>query len=213
MALVEAAFVTPVFFMLIFGVIEGGLYMNDYLGVSSATRAAARAASANGAIGQADMYTLVNLRRESAALSKKQIQYVVVYKANTFGAKPTATCQAGTSVAGVCNVYRQQDIDRAVAQAAEIDAQEAAESAGQTRTLDASKMWFGCLTTGPNANQSPDRFWCPGTRVDQRSGNGGAGPDYVGVYVQATHPWMTKMFGSTTTIRDQSVIQIEPRAE
>jgi hypothetical protein len=138
---------------------------------------------------------------------------VVIYKANTFGAKPTATCQAGTSVAGVCNVYREQDIRRAFVQAAELDAQEAAEAANQARTLDTSKLWFGCLTTGPNANQSPDRHWCPAGRVDQRSGNGGAGPDYVGVYIQARHAWVTKMFGSTTTIRDQSVIQIEPRAE
>jgi len=212
-ALVEAAFVTPVFFMLIFGIVEGGLYMNDYLGVSSSVRAAARTASANGAIAQADMYTLVNFRREAAALSDQQIQYVVVYKASTYGAQPTTTCKAGTSVANVCNVYRMQDIKRAEAQAAELDAQEAAESAGQSRTLDESKIWFGCLTSGPHANQSPDRYWCPAARTDTRSGNGGSGPDYVGVYVQANHPWMTKMFGNSTTVRDQSVIQIEPRAE
>jgi hypothetical protein len=35
----------------------------------------------------------------------------------------------------------------------------------------------------------------------------------VGVYVKATHVWVTKLFGSQSTITDQSVIQIEPRAE
>ena len=212
-ALVEAAFATPVFFALIFGIIEGGLFMNDYLGVSNAARAGARAASANGAIAQADMYTLVNISRESSALGNDQIQYIIVYKASTFGGKPTATCKSGVSVSGVCNVYVPADIEKAVAQAAEIDAQEAAEAAGRSRTLDESKLWFGCLTSGPHANASPDRYWCPYNRVDTRTGNNRTGPDYVGVYIQAKHSWMTKLFGSTTTLRDQSVIQIEPRAE
>ena len=39
MAIVEAAFVTPVFFILIFGILEVGLAMNDYLALSSTVRA------------------------------------------------------------------------------------------------------------------------------------------------------------------------------
>lgn len=212
-AIVEAAFVTPVFFILILGIVEGGLFMNDYLGVSSSVRAGARAASANGAIGQADMYTLLNVSREASALDNDQIQYIVIYKANGFGSEPTATCKAGTSVTNVCNVYYPSDITKALEQVQEESAQEIAETAGQTRTLNASKIWFGCLTSGPNANASPDRFWCPGTRIDTRTGNAGAGPDYVGVYVKANHDWVTKLFGNNSTITDQSVIQIEPRAE
>lgn len=204
---------TPVFFMLVLAVVEGGLYMNDYLGVSSSVRAGARAASANGAVGKADMYTLLNISHESAALDNNQIQYVVIYKATGFGAKPNATCLAGTSQTGVCNVYYPADIKKALAQVKEESLQEAAEAAGQTRTLDTSKIWFGCLIDGPHANQSPDRYWCPGSRVDTRSGNNKAGPDYVGVYIKAKHAWVTKMFGSNTTISDRSVIQIEPRAE
>jgi Flp pilus assembly protein TadG len=212
-AIVEAAFVTPVFFVLLLGIIEGGLFMNDYLGVSSAVRAGARTASANGAIGDADLYTLLNVSRESSALDNDQIQYIVIYKANGFGSDPTATCKAGTSVTGVCNVYYPADIAKAVEQVEEESAQDAAIAAGQTRTLDQTKIWFGCLTSGPNANASPDRHWCPGTRVDTRSGNSGAGPDYVGIYIKANHDWVTKLFGDNTTITDQSVIQIEPRAE
>jgi hypothetical protein len=211
--MVEAAFVTPIFLLLIFGIIEGGLYMNDYLAVSSSTRAGVRASSAMGAVGKADMYTLIDIDREASALGEDQIEYVVIYKASGFGADPTSTCLAGTSVAGVCNVYRPADIAKAWAQLEEESAQEAAIAANQTRTLDTTKQWFGCLITGPNANASPDRYWCPGSRVDARSGNSNAGPDYVGVYIKARHDWVARIFGDQTTISDKSVIQIEPRTE
>jgi Flp pilus assembly protein TadG len=212
-AIVEAAFVTPVFLLLVLGLIEGGLYMNDYLGVANSVRAGARASSAMGSVGDADLFTVVNVSKESAALRDEQIDYIVVYKATGFGAKPTATCQAGTSVTGVCNVFRRADIRKAVAQLEEESAQAEAEAQGITRVLDQSKIWFGCLTSGPNANQSPDRFWCPSGRADAQTANGGLGPDYVGVYVKAQHPWTTKIFGNETTLTDQSVIQIEPRTE
>lgn len=220
MAIVEAAFVTPVFFVLIFGVFEGGLFMKDYLAVSNAVRAGARSASAGGALAQTDLYTINDIANESAALSRDQIQYVVIYKASGYGTGPSGTgtgisggCKGGIPEAGVCNVYIPADFDKASAQIKEISAQEAAEHANQTRTLDESKIWFGCVTTGPNAGASPDRYWCPGTRNDGRSDNGGSGPDYVGVYMKVNHDWVTKMFGRTKTITDQSVIQIEPREE
>jgi hypothetical protein len=211
--MVEAAFVTPIFLFFIMAIIEGGLYMNDYLALSSSTRAGVRASSALGAVGRADMYTLIDIDREASALRDDQIEYVVIYKASGFGADPTDACKNGASVANVCNVYRREDIDKAWAQLEEESAQEAAIAANQTRTLDTSKQWFGCLITGPNAGNSPDRHWCPGDRVDARSGNSNSGPDYVGVYIKAEHPWVAKIFGDQTTLTEKSVIQIEPRTE
>jgi hypothetical protein len=218
-AVLEAAFVTPVFFILVLGIMEAGLYMKDYLAVSNAVRAGARSASASGANGQADLYTLIDIANEATGLSGDQLQYIVVYKATGPGAGPTDTggptagCKSGEPVAGVCNVYRKADIDKARTQVAEEKAQAAAVAAGVARTVDANKIWFGCLTTGPNANQSPDRYWCPGTRKDARSDNNRAGPDYVGIWMKVQHGWVTRMFGTTTTMTDQSVIQIEPRSE
>lgn len=219
MAVLEAAFVTPVFFTLILGIIEGGLYMQDYLAVSNSVRAGARTASAGGAIAEADLYTVYQVAKESTALNQDQIQYVVIYKATGFGEAPTddgspeGGCKSGIPISGVCNVYRPADMNKALAQVEELTKQRAALTEGIDRTLDQSKIWFGCITTGPNAGQSPDRFWCPGTRKDARSDNNRTGPDYVGVYIKAEHGWVTKMFGNKTTISDQSVIQIEPRSE
>jgi hypothetical protein len=219
-AVVEAAFVTPIFFMLIFGVVEGGMYMQDKLAVSSAVRAGARSASAWGAVAQADLYTVYQLALESTALNAGQLDYIVIYKATGFGEAPTddgggpaGGCRSGVPVTGVCNVYRAADLDKAIAQVEEESAQEAAITAGVNRTLNQSKIWFGCVTTGPNAGQSPDRYWCPSSRKDARSDNNRSGPDFVGVYMKARHNFVTGMFGRTAVISDQSVIQIEPRTE
>ena len=47
-ALIEAAYVLPVFFLLIFGIMEIGLYMNDDLAVGHTVRSGSRMASASG---------------------------------------------------------------------------------------------------------------------------------------------------------------------
>lgn len=218
-ALLEAAFATPIFMMLVLGVAEGGLFMKDYLAVANAARAGARSASAAGADAEADLYTLLDVVKEISGIPQSQIDYIVIYKATGFGAGPTddsgpgTGCLSGVPVTGKCNVYRPADFAKARADADERAAQETAEEAGTPRTLDESKLWFGCRTTGPNANKSLDRYWCPKDRKVARSDNNRQGPDYVGVWIKARHSWVTKMFGSNKTITDQSVIQIEPRVE
>lgn len=179
-AVLEAAFVTPIFFMLVLGIMELGLCLNDYLAVSNAVRGGARVASASGNDVYADYGILKAIEKEASALDDRNIQLIVVYKPATFGEAPTATCQAGTGVAGVCNVYRATDFAR-------------------------PKSDFGCLGT-----QDLDRFWCPSSRKITLSGTGS---DYVGVWFKAQHPWLTKMFGSTKTLTDSSVIRLEPRAK
>ncbi len=212
----EAAIVTPIFLVLIMGVAEGGLYMKDYLAISSAVRAGARSASAAGNDRVADLYTVLNVARESAGINRNQIDYVVIYKATGYGgslADASPSCLAGTPQAGVCNVYTPADFAKAEVQVKEERLQAQAVAAGQSRTLDLSKIWFGCQTAGPNAGKSPDRFWCPINRKIANSDNNRRGPDYVGVWIQAKHPWVTRLFGNNKVVSDQSVIQIEPRLE
>ena len=54
---------------------------------------------------------------------------------------------------------------------------------------------------------SVDFAWCPTTRSDSQA----LGPDFIGVWVKTTHGFVTKMFGSSTTITDHVVMRIEPR--
>ena len=133
-ALVEAAFVTPVFFSLILGVAEIGLAMNDSLALNSAVRASARVASTSGADIYSDWTILSEFHDDSTALDEHKIQQIVIYHPASFGAAPTASCQAGTPAAGVCNTYTYTDMSR-------------------------PKTDFGCLST-----KNLDRYWCPSSR-------------------------------------------------
>lgn len=142
MAILEAAFVTPVFVALLLGVCEIGLAMNDYLALASSVRAGARVASASGNDVLADHGILVALDRESSALGRGQIDLIVVYKPATFGDAPSTTCQAGTPVTGVCNVYQAADLAR-------------------------PKTDFGCQVA-----RNLDKYWCPSSRKTSLSGSG-----------------------------------------
>lgn len=184
-AVVEAAFVTPVFFLLLMGIIEFGLTMNDYLALANTVRAGSRVASASGNDPFSDYAILQAVQRESSALPKASITRIVIYKAGAFGEKPSSTCQTGTPSAGVgatktgaCNVYT---------------------TAAFTKTRDK----FGCLTT-----ENLDRYWCPS---DRKVTLAGTGADYVGVWMQVDHQTVTRLFLSVQTLTDQSVIQLEPR--
>jgi hypothetical protein len=139
---VEAAFVTPVFFALVLGVAEIGLIMNDYLAQTSAVRAGARVASTSGTDVYSDYDILRAVGRDGAALADERIKQIVIYKPATFGEAPSATCQAGTPVEDVCNVYVVADLKR-------------------------PESDFGCITT-----KNLDRYWCPTERKDSLSGTG-----------------------------------------
>lgn len=197
--IVEATFCFIVFFTLVMGVFEGGMYMKNDLAVANTVRAGSRALSAVGNELRADLYTLVNISRETEALNRSSIVRIVVYKPSKFGEAPSSTCKAGTPVSGVCNVYTMTSVAQAVAQVAE-----EADALADGRSPDPAKLVFGCKTT------SPDRYWCPTTRKVTRSGTGA---EYVGVWMRVNHKWVTRMFGSSATIDDQSIIRLEPRAE
>lgn len=220
-SVLEAAMITPVFLLLILALADAGLYMQNYLAVSNTVRAAARAASAGdskvGGVGHAqvssDLYTVLAASRESTAIPRSRIQYIVVYKATGFGAGPTeededgvpSGCLNGVPRAGQCNVYTVADFVAAEAELAERTRHQEALETNPTDQLNMGLMRFGC---GPS---SPDRFWCPNTREVRLSGNGGNGPDYVGVYMKIRHEWLTGIFGDGRFITDQSVVKIEPQ--
>jgi hypothetical protein len=182
-ALVEAAFISPLFFMLVLGIMELGLAMNDNLALGNTVRAGSRVASASGADLLADYGIIQAVKRESSALPRGQIQRIIVYRATEFGASPSLDCRNGLSNGNTasggfpCNVY-------------------------DTTDFGLSKDKWGCKTNGPDAT------WCPNRRKVTLSGTG---PEYIGVWMQIKHPWLTRMFGSEVILTDKSVIRLEPR--
>lgn len=205
-AVIEAAIFTPVFFALIFGVMEIGMAMNDSLALSSSVKAGARLASATGNEKRADLYTMLNIARESSAIDRDDIKRIVIYQPAGFGEGPSDTCKDGNPVSGVCNVYDAEDL-----RLAEVQVKEETDALAESRAPYLSEISFGC-TKGPPSDQETlnDNYWCPKTRKVTQLDDG---PEYVGVWMRVEHKWITKMFGTAKTLESQSIIRLEPRSE
>jgi hypothetical protein len=140
---VEAAFVSLAFFMIIAMILEGSNLLRDSLGVANVVRTAARTATVNGDEVYADYYILQTIKKEASAIGIDDIKRIVVYEANGFGNPPTDACKNTGAVSGVCNVYTRNDLFR-------------------------PQTDFACKTAG-----ALDQPWCPNTRKVAESGPSG----------------------------------------
>lgn len=182
-ALLEAALVLPLLFLLFVGMIEGGTAYRDGNTLARATQQSARS-NARIADGQfADYESLKSLESGLAALDASSVSRVIVYDAGPTGDTPSAQCLAvnrpdDLSVRGrnnVCNVY----------------------SAAQISADDPTR--FGC------GGGDWDRNFCPGDRT--RSGNS---PTKVGVWVELDFDKVTKVFPGSLSLTRAAVYQLEP---
>lgn len=97
---VEAALITPVLIVLIFGMIDFGLLFKDYLAVTSASRAGVRIASAEPHQTGFAQDAADQVAREGRALESSNIEEVWVYKsqANGYPIGSSSTAVTGCSV-------------------------------------------------------------------------------------------------------------------
>jgi hypothetical protein len=123
------------------------------------------------------------------------ISKIVIFRSATSdGVVPSACLSSATLTAGgnstsKCNVYSTSRV-------AQIVANPSGTQANFAGTCSGSSQW--------------DRFWCPTTRNNVQLSTGGL--DYVGVYVEVVQPTFTKLLGTAFTIKDTSVMRIEPAA-
>jgi Flp pilus assembly protein TadG len=180
--LTEFAILAPVLALLVCGLVEFGFAFQDKMTVETGVRAGARTGSSLGSDRLADYSILEGVKAAVNDVGLGNVQYVVVYKSTTADGKVPTSCSGSspTSQTGVCNVY----------------------TGAQLSTLTQADF-TGTTSCGSSA---PDRFWCPTGREDTQS----AGTDYVGVWVKASRPTITKFFGSTMTITSAAVMRIEP---
>jgi hypothetical protein len=182
--LIEAALVTPVFVLLIFGIVEWGGAFRDYLTLSNGTSAGARTASIQGSAMQADWELLQAIKRQTAAMPRGQIQMIVVFKASgPSSVLPEACKTSGQTVgsaanpgAGSCNRYSLSDLN-----------------------LTSMPSSWSC-TSGPT------RHYCPTARKTAVNDP----PDYLGVYIEARHPFVTGLFGDGVTLSSTTITKLEP---
>jgi hypothetical protein len=192
--LAEAAFVTPVFMVLMIGILEFGGAFRDYLTLNNATTAAARQASISANSADADYQILKAIKSQSKALPSSEILHIVVFHPATPTSSPTSGCIGGTGSSGMtvgsltyvdaCNVYTATSL-----------------------TWSSASSNFGCGAT------ASDRYWCPTNRKFAETNTQGNGPpDYVGIYIQIKHPYITGLFGSSITMSKTAIIKIEPQS-
>ena len=182
-SLLESALVVPLFFLLLFGVIEGGYSLHEKLSVTNMSLVGARSGAGNGADLTADYQILRAVDGGAGGVARSQVTSLVVYKASVPTAVVPTACKTA-SVASVCNHYTGADLGKAVTE-------------------------FGC-TGPPGPVTKIDSFWCPGGRKTALSGVNGP-PDYIGVYVKATHRNFTGVLGTGLTFTSDTVLRIEPR--
>jgi hypothetical protein len=195
---VEAALVTPILVLLIFGIIEFSFLLRDYVVVSSDVRNGARIAStgAGDGPGTCDTYdgappctgksspalaqiAADAIQRDGSAMEPNDIDYILVYEANAQG-------------------YPGAD--------------------GQTTMPSSCTGYTSCVrfTWQPGANSGQGGFRYAGGSWDSSTisacfpgGKSGA-LDRVGVYMHATHHMITGLFGSTIGLGDHAVMDFEP---
>ena len=190
---IEAAIVTGVVFAMIFGILEMAFLMRDYVGVTSASRVGARAASTGASAGTcvpdpADTVPcppngapkLAQMAADAigsarTVLAKDSIDYIMVYKANAAGFPGSATSMPAMSGCTTsCVAYRW--------------------SASQNRFRYAQGSWDSRTINACATPKAP--LYAP--------------LDSVGVQVVFKHKFLTGIFGSVMDLSDHDVLKFEP---
>ncbi|MCC6226711.1 MAG: pilus assembly protein [Microthrixaceae bacterium] len=201
--LVETAIVALLLMSLLVGTFELGMGWRSSITNSNSARAGARVSAYQGTGYQADYASLLAVSSGLKSLSRLSVVKVIIFKATTgsptvpsscLALSPTAstTTPVGLDTASTkCNVYSGSQLN--------------AISAG---TITAANFGAGTGAAGPCAASKLDYYWCPFDRANLQA----TGLDDVGVYVEVSHPTFSGMFGSSFTIRDTEIMQIEPSA-
>ncbi len=193
--MVETAFLAPVLFLVLFGVIEMGYLLRDYQMSSDAVTDASRVGALMGPTSASDgappdFHILRALREATGSVPSDWITRVVVFEAPGPPSGLRAVeqvpqdCKDGTPVVGVCNVYDDP-------------------SEAFTAVEDADV----------------DYFKCPGSRVscDWEASTRQNGPtvdaiEHIGIWMLVRRPYVTGLFGPVLTFEQASVVRIEAGA-
>ncbi|MFA5564936.1 MAG: TadE/TadG family type IV pilus assembly protein [Acidimicrobiia bacterium] len=191
-AMLETALITPVFFALIFGIIEFGLVYRDTLTAADAAGSGARMGAILGPRPtptnvSADFEIIRAVRQSLGAIPVEWVDRIVVFKAQGPGAgSPTSQitneCKNGVSVPGLCNVYDPGNAFLAI------------------QSSDNNAAFFEC----PSGRACP---WAPYTR---KNGPTVFDIEYLGVWIRIQRPGLTGLFAKEFTIEQASVVRLEP---
>jgi len=193
-AIIEAAIATPVVFLFLFGILEFGTLFFSYETVTNGTTAIARTAAIMGSDATAD-YEIVQAAKQSlSGVNTNQIQSVIIWDA-TARSGCTTTCQGPGSVVPTACLAASSSSDRC---------NRYVPGTHWDNSLTAAA--FDCL---PNPAPNHANAWCPTTRKTAQEGASGP-PDFLGIYIEYRHNWITGLFGNAITIRETKITKLEP---
>jgi hypothetical protein len=210
----ETAILTPVFLLLVFGILEFGVIYRDYLTIGDATAVGARIGSivgpgiadvqvsdgSGGTVtveGNGDFAAMMAVREDLAAIPIEWIDRIVIFE----GKKPSqqvspinqvpAACKTKTPLptnASGCNIYDPRDA-----------------FVHLEGTIDnADLAYFQCSNSSdPACGWNPD---------DRANGPTTDDIDYLGVYIKIDRPYLTGIFGDDFTIEQAHILRLEPGA-
>jgi Flp pilus assembly protein TadG len=184
-ALVEAAFLGPIFLLMLLGLMDEGLLFRDYLTLQNVSTVGARTVAIQPQDPGRDFETLKAIRLSALALASGAVTDVTIYKATggTDSVNNHAPCTT-LSQTGTCNHYTAANI-------------------ADTTTPSNKDLIYNCV----NVPTSPSKPWCPNIRNASN-----ANADYAGVWVKTTHAYVTKLFGTSATLTAESISRLEPQS-
>lgn len=190
-ALVEAAFITPVFLYLVLGMLEMGLMFRSYLSVNAASQDAARTGSVLGFQGDVDYQIIQVTKRTLNIVPLTEIQRIVVFKATNgplsvapLSCRTSSTAAHFTDTTNFCSTYILADLNTTI-----------------------PSNFYNCSFPGYSAG------WCPATRkTAETNAQGNGPPDSIGIYIELKHEYVTHLFGTTKWITSTTIAQLEPES-
>ncbi len=218
--LVEAAFVMPVFVLLIFGIFEFSGYIMAKSGTNAAVKAGARMAVVQGSNAMADRAILERIATEGVGIQQDKILRVMIWKADSVEDPVPTSCGASND----CNLYTnpQTDFTGAFARAKLPLSKNLDENSTHEYGPDTADYWFGC--TDADTAHKLDCDWKPasrrilepspviaGTCESTPSATKCQPTDYIGIYVETQHDFYTGFFGDQVVVDAHTVAKIEPQ--
>ena len=188
--MVEAVLGFPLLAMLMIGCLEFGMAWRDSTTVSTALRTSARTSASLGNSGGSDYYALQALKAGLSGIPTSAIGRIIIYNANSTNPQapgPPNNCKSmvapgGQSTSGQqCNVYT-------------------------AASLSLASTSFSTTATGSCPTTAVDRYFCPLNRTVLQA----SGTDYVGVYIQVRHDFVSRLFGASLTFTDKMIVRLEP---
>ena len=224
-AVVEAAFITPLFFLLILAIFEFGPLFFEFGSAKNSVSEGIRLASITGSSATSD-YDVVQSMRESLKNLGPKLDYIIVYKAQNLHSGPPTECRTaaeagkaltnndavgyfnGGSLLGVPYTVETYDWG---APRPPLSPPVIACNVYYRRMFEEPKpKWVYdrdlAIPTPPTPPVfSLDRYWPGSVRVDYQSGP----QDFVGIYVQSQYISPTGMF-KNRRVSNFGVVRIEP---